>query len=127
MLARVGALLALTCTVAQAQDFPNRPIRMVTFLVGGPSDVQARTLFGPPARRAALLAAARPETRTVFQAFADDYLLNGIAAKMRVPFDINKPNETAMGLKDPEATLVALAATVRICCASVLFGNSLTS
>ncbi|MBI5070036.1 MAG: penicillin acylase family protein [Deltaproteobacteria bacterium] len=35
------------------------------------SDVQTRTLFGPPARRAALLASASPEVRTIFQAFAD--------------------------------------------------------
>jgi acyl-homoserine-lactone acylase len=47
----------------------------------------------------------------LFQAFVDDYLGQGLAAKMRIPFDINKPNETATGLKDPEAALVALAAT----------------
>lgn len=34
------------------------------------SDVQARLLLGPPDRRAALLAAASPETRTIFESFA---------------------------------------------------------
>jgi penicillin amidase len=33
------------------------------------SDVQTRTLFGPPSRRAALFAAASPEVRVVFESF----------------------------------------------------------
>ena len=35
-----------------------------------PSDVQARLLFGPPARRAALLAAASPEVQAIFASYA---------------------------------------------------------
>lgn len=35
------------------------------------SDVQTRTLFGPPSRRAAALAGASAEVQTIFQAFAD--------------------------------------------------------
>jgi penicillin amidase len=35
------------------------------------SDVQARLLLGPPARRAALLAGASEDARTVFESFAD--------------------------------------------------------
>src|SRR5512144_2062698 len=34
-------------------------------------DVQARLFFGPPGRRADLLAGARPETRLIFEAFVD--------------------------------------------------------
>jgi acyl-homoserine-lactone acylase len=47
----------------------------------------------------------------LFQAFADGYLNQGLAGKMRVRYDINRPNETATGLADPEAALAALATT----------------
>jgi acyl-homoserine-lactone acylase len=45
----------------------------------------------------------------LFQAFADGYLNSGTAAKMRVRYDANRPNETATGLADPDAALAALA------------------
>ena len=34
------------------------------------SDVQARTMFGPPSRRAALFAAASPDVKVIFESFA---------------------------------------------------------
>ncbi len=36
-----------------------------------PSDIQARLVFGPPERRAALLDDASPETRLIFESFVD--------------------------------------------------------
>jgi tripartite-type tricarboxylate transporter receptor subunit TctC len=38
-----GAAAVASCTTAEAQDFPNRPLRLVVgFLAGGPTDVPAR-------------------------------------------------------------------------------------
>ncbi len=53
------------------------------------SDVQTRTLFGPPARRAALLAGASAEVRTIFQAFADgmNAWIAEATASGRLPFE----------------------------------------
>ncbi len=45
----------------------------------------------------------------LFQTFATRYLNQGLAAKMRVKYDINNPNATAQGLTDTEAALAALA------------------
>lgn len=42
LLAGGAGLLALACNGVSGQEYPSRPIRIVTFLVGGPSDVQAR-------------------------------------------------------------------------------------
>ncbi|HYA18807.1 MAG TPA: penicillin acylase family protein [Bryobacteraceae bacterium] len=48
----------------------------------------------------------------LFQAFADQYFKgdNGIAAKLRVPYDSTRPMDTAYGLKDPAAAVAALNA-----------------
>ena len=48
----------------------------------------------------------------LFQAFADKYFTgnNGIAPKLRVPYDPARPLETAYGLKDPAGAVAALNA-----------------
>lgn len=53
----------------------------------------------------------------LFQLFVDKYFSGpgGMAAKLRVPFDINRPLETATGLKDPASALVALQAAADEC------------
>ncbi len=53
----------------------------------------------------------------LFQLFVDRYFVGpgGIAAKLRVPFDINRPLESAHGLKDPLSALPVLAAAAEEC------------
>jgi acyl-homoserine-lactone acylase len=53
----------------------------------------------------------------LFQMWADRYFAGpgGIAARLRVPFDLQHPNESASGLKDPASALVALAAAAEEC------------
>lgn len=53
----------------------------------------------------------------LFQMWVDKYFAGpgGIAAKLRVPFDKDHPNESALGLKDPASALVALAAAADEC------------
>jgi penicillin amidase len=68
-----------------------------------PGDVFARTLFGPEARRAALFATARPETRVIFQSFADG--LNAWIAEATASGQL--PIEyAALGLSPPRAWVV---------------------
>jgi acyl-homoserine-lactone acylase len=45
----------------------------------------------------------------LFQAFANAYLNQGLAGKMRVRYDPKNPLGTATGLADPQAALAALA------------------
>jgi acyl-homoserine-lactone acylase len=45
----------------------------------------------------------------LFQAFANEYLNQGLAGKMRVRYDPKNPVGTALGLNDPQAALAALA------------------
>jgi len=47
----------------------------------------------------------------LFQMFVDKYFAGpgGIAAKLRVPFDFNRPLDSAYGLKDPQSALDTLA------------------
>jgi acyl-homoserine-lactone acylase len=53
----------------------------------------------------------------LFQIWVDKYFAGpgGIAAKLRVPFDKDHPNESALGLKDPASALLALAAAADEC------------
>ncbi len=53
----------------------------------------------------------------LFQLFVDRYFAapGGIAARLRVPFDINRPLESAHGLKDPASALPVLAAAADEC------------
>src|SRR5207244_2721215 len=53
----------------------------------------------------------------LFQMWVDRYFAGpgGIAAKLRVPFDPQHPNESAYGLKDPASALIALAASAEDC------------
>jgi acyl-homoserine-lactone acylase len=45
----------------------------------------------------------------LFQAFADGYLTSGLAGKLRIPYDANRPNETATGLANHDTALFELA------------------
>jgi acyl-homoserine-lactone acylase len=53
----------------------------------------------------------------LFQMFADRYLAGGggMAAKLRVKYDVTRPLETGLGLADPDAALRALAAAAEEC------------
>jgi acyl-homoserine-lactone acylase len=53
----------------------------------------------------------------LFQMWVDRYFSGpgGMAAKLRVPFDSQHPNESAFGLKDPASALIALAAAAEEC------------
>jgi acyl-homoserine-lactone acylase len=51
----------------------------------------------------------------LFQLFVNQYLNQGMAAKMRVKYDPARPLESAYGLADPTAAVAALAAAAEEC------------